>query len=99
MRGHMSKKPSQNPAPRVNQGGLLPGSEGEAAPGLRGRETPQKGDENALPIRKGWGSKMVRWLEAVDRGSVIAWKAVEWGLMIFIGLSWLIFALLAMILG
>jgi hypothetical protein len=41
----------------------------------------------------------VRWLEAVDRGSVVAWKAFEWGLTIFIGLSWLILALLAMILG
>jgi hypothetical protein len=38
-------------------------------------------------------------LEAVDRGSVVAWKAVEWGLTIFIGLSWLFFALLAMALG
>jgi hypothetical protein len=41
---------AKDPAPRVNQGGLLPGSMGEAAPGLRGRETPQKGDERTLPI-------------------------------------------------
>jgi hypothetical protein len=48
----------EDPAPRVNQGGLLPGSMGEAAPGLRGRETPQKGDERTLPIG-GRGSKIV----------------------------------------
>jgi hypothetical protein len=40
----------QDPAPGVNQGGLLPGYVGEAAPSLRGRETPLKGDESALPI-------------------------------------------------
>jgi hypothetical protein len=40
----------EDPAPWVNQGGLLPGYMGEAAPGLRGRETPQKGDERTLPI-------------------------------------------------
>jgi hypothetical protein len=28
---------------------------GETAPGLRGRETPQKGGENALPIEEGLG--------------------------------------------
>jgi hypothetical protein len=28
---------------------------GETAPGLRGRETPQKGGENALPIKEGLG--------------------------------------------
>ena len=42
----------EDPAPRVEvnpQGGLLPGYVGEAAPGLRGRETPLKGDESALP--------------------------------------------------
>jgi hypothetical protein len=43
----------QDPAPGVNQGGLLPGSEGEAAPSLQGRETPQKGDESTLPVRGG----------------------------------------------
>jgi hypothetical protein len=48
----------EDPAPGVNQGGLLPGSEGETAPGLRGRETPQKGDERTLPIG-GRGSKIV----------------------------------------
>jgi hypothetical protein len=47
----------QDPAPGVNQGGLLPGSEGEAAPSLQGRETPQKGDESTLPVRR--GSKIV----------------------------------------
>jgi hypothetical protein len=36
---------------------------------------------------------MVRWLEAVDRGSVVAWKAVEWGLVIVLGLVfWLLIA-------
>jgi hypothetical protein len=42
----------EDPAPRVEgnpQGGLLPGYVGEAAPSLRGRETPLKGDESALP--------------------------------------------------
>jgi hypothetical protein len=52
----------QDPAPGVKgqtpQGGLLPGSMGEAVPSLQGRETPQKGDENALPIG-GRGSKIV----------------------------------------
>jgi hypothetical protein len=85
----MSEKPSQVPAPGAT-GGAGPGS-----PNL-GRPAPQ----DTLPIRKeGWGSRIVRWLEAVDRGSVVAWKAFEWGLTIFIGLSWLILALLAMILG
>jgi hypothetical protein len=96
----MNPSLDKDPAPGVQgvnpQGGLLPGLEGEAAPGLRGRETPQKGGENALPIKEGWGSRIVR---AVDRGSVVAWKAFEWGLTIFIGLSWLFFALLAMALG
>jgi len=35
------------------QGGLPPGSEGEAAPGLRGRETLTTGDENTPPIGRG----------------------------------------------
>jgi hypothetical protein len=48
----------EDPAPGVNRGGLLPGSMGEVAPGLRGRETPQKGDERTLPIG-GRGSKIV----------------------------------------
>ena len=48
----------EDPAPGVDQGGLLPGSEGEAAPSLQGRETPQKGDERTLPIG-GRGSKIV----------------------------------------
>jgi hypothetical protein len=43
----------QDPAPGVNQGGLLPGLKGEAAPSLQGRETPQKGDESTLPVRRG----------------------------------------------
>jgi hypothetical protein len=99
----MNPSLDKDPAPGVQgvtpQGGLLPGLEGEAAPGLRGRETPQKGCENALPIKEGWGSRIARWYEAIDRGSVVAWKAFEWGLTIFIGLSWLIFALLALALG
>jgi hypothetical protein len=32
---------------------------GETAPGLRGRETPQKGDRRTLPIGGGRGSKIV----------------------------------------
>jgi hypothetical protein len=40
----------QDPAPGVDQGGLLPGSEGEAAPGLQGRETLTTGDKNSKPI-------------------------------------------------
>jgi len=37
-------------APGVNQGGLLPGYMGEAAPGLQGRETLTTGDKSTLPI-------------------------------------------------
>jgi hypothetical protein len=47
--GHGEK----DPAPGVNQGGLLPGSMGEAAPSLRGRETLATGDKNTLPIGRG----------------------------------------------
>jgi hypothetical protein len=39
-------------APGVNQGGLLPGYMGEAAPGLQGRETLTAGDKRTLPIRR-----------------------------------------------
>jgi hypothetical protein len=48
----------EDPAPGVNQGGLLPGYMGEAAPGLQGRETPTTGDKNTLPIG-GRGGKIV----------------------------------------
>jgi hypothetical protein len=47
----------QNPAPGVNQGGLPPGSMGEAAPSLQGRETLAAGDKSTLPI--GRRGKMV----------------------------------------
>jgi hypothetical protein len=43
----------EDPAPRVEgnpQGGLLPGSTGEAAPGLRGGETLATGDKSTLPV-------------------------------------------------
>jgi hypothetical protein len=40
-------------APGVNQGGLLPGYVGEAAPGLQGRETLATGGKNTLPIGRG----------------------------------------------
>jgi hypothetical protein len=41
----------QEPAPGVNQGGLLPGSMGEAAPSLQGRETLEiMGDKRTLPV-------------------------------------------------
>jgi hypothetical protein len=40
----------QDLAPGVNQGGLLPGYMGEAAPGLRGRETLATGDKSTLPV-------------------------------------------------
>ena len=47
----------KDPAPRVQgnnpQGGLLPGSMGEAAPSLRGRETLAIGDKSTLPIGRG----------------------------------------------
>jgi hypothetical protein len=49
---------AKDPAPRVNQGGLLPGSMGEAAPSLQGRETLTTGDKRTLPIG-GRGSKIV----------------------------------------
>jgi hypothetical protein len=58
----MNPSLDKDPAPGVQgvnpQGGLLPGLEGETAPGLRGRETPFKGGENALPIKEGWGSRI-----------------------------------------
>jgi hypothetical protein len=41
---------AKDPAPGVNQGGLLPGSEGEAAPGLQGREALATGDKRTLPV-------------------------------------------------
>jgi hypothetical protein len=43
----------EDPAPRVEgnpQGGLLPGSMGEAAPGLQGRETLTTGDKKTLSV-------------------------------------------------
>jgi hypothetical protein len=48
----------EDPAPGVNQGGLLPGYMGEAAPGLRGRETLATGGKSTLPIG-GRGGKIV----------------------------------------
>jgi hypothetical protein len=55
-RGHGGEGPGPGafegrPAPRPGRG--------ETAPGLRGRETPQKGDRRALPIDVGRGSKIV----------------------------------------
>jgi hypothetical protein len=45
---------AKDPAPGVNQGGLLPGYMGEAAPGLQGREAPLREQDRTLPIeRKG----------------------------------------------
>jgi hypothetical protein len=41
---------AKDPAPGVNQGGPLPGSEGEAAPGLQGREALATGDKRTLPV-------------------------------------------------
>jgi hypothetical protein len=71
-----------------------PGVKGGAGPGSPNLGRPVQQD--TLPIRKeGWGSRIVRWLEAVDRGSVVAWKAIEWGLTVFIGLSWWVLAVLA----
>jgi hypothetical protein len=53
----VTKTMAKDPAPGVEgenpQGGPLPGSEGEAAPGLQGRETPTTGDKNTLPIMRG----------------------------------------------
>jgi len=53
----MTLRHGEDLAPEVQgnnpQGGLLPGYVGEAAPGLRGRETPETGEKKTLPIRRG----------------------------------------------
>jgi hypothetical protein len=46
----VEKTVAKDPAPGVNQGGLLPGYMGEAAPGLQGREALATGDKRTLPI-------------------------------------------------
>jgi hypothetical protein len=81
------KKPSQDPAPGV-KGGAGPGS-----PNL-GRPAPQ----DALPIKEGWGSKTLQLVQTLENDPLLR-KAIEWGLTVFIGLSWWVLALLAMILG
>jgi hypothetical protein len=55
-RGHGA----EGPGPGAFEGRPAPGpGRGETAPGLRGRETPQKGDRHTLPIDVGRGSKIV----------------------------------------
>jgi hypothetical protein len=53
----VEKTVASDPAPGVQginpQGGLPPGSEGEAAPSLQGRETLATGDKSTLPIGRG----------------------------------------------
>jgi hypothetical protein len=50
----MNPSPDEDPAPGVQgvnpQGGLLPGLEGEATPGLQGREALATGDKRTLPV-------------------------------------------------
>jgi hypothetical protein len=53
----VEKTVASGPAPGVNQGGLLPGYMGEAAPSLQGRETLVTGNKSSPPI--GRGGKMV----------------------------------------
>jgi hypothetical protein len=55
---------AKDPAPGVNQGGLLPGSEGEAAPGLQGREALATGDKRTLPVE---GNGVTRFICDVHR--------------------------------
>jgi hypothetical protein len=51
---------AEDPGPGAFEGRPAPGpGRGETAPGLRGRETPQKGDRRTLPIGGGRGSKIV----------------------------------------
>jgi hypothetical protein len=45
---------AKDPAPGVNQGGLLPGYMGEAAPGLQGREALLWEQDGTLPIEGKW---------------------------------------------
>jgi hypothetical protein len=50
----------EGPGPGAFEGRPAPGpGRGETAPGLRGRETPQKGDRRTLPIDVGRGRKIV----------------------------------------
>lgn len=46
----VEKTVAKDPAPGVNQGGLLPGYMGEATPGLQGREALATGDKRTLPV-------------------------------------------------
>jgi hypothetical protein len=50
--------------------------------------------QDTLPIKKGWGSKMFRWLWTLENDPLLR-KAIECGLTVFIGLSWWVLAVLA----
>jgi hypothetical protein len=78
----MLKKPSQDQIP-------APGAMGGAGPGSPNLGCPVQQD--TLPIKKGWGSKLLWTLE----NDPLLRKAIECGLTDFIGLSWWVLAVLA----
>jgi hypothetical protein len=69
-----------------------PGVKGGAGPGSPNLGCPVQQD--TLPIKKGWGSKMFRWLWTLENDPLLR-KAIEWILVIFLGLSWWVLEMLA----
>jgi hypothetical protein len=92
----MSKKPSQDPVSR----GLAVSTAGTACVRANGGDAPipqrretlgEEGSSETLPIKEGWGSKLLWTLE----NDPLLRKAIECGLTDFIGLSWWVLAVLA----
>jgi hypothetical protein len=81
----MLKKPSQDQVP-------APGAMGGAGPGSPNLGCPVQQD--TLPIKKGWGSKMLQLVQTLENDPLLR-KAIEWILVIFLGLSWWVLAMLA----
>jgi len=79
------KKPSQDQVP-------APGAMGGAGPGSPNLGCPVQQD--TLPIKKGWGSKMLQLVQTLENDPLLR-KAIEWILVIFLGLSWWVLAVLA----
>jgi hypothetical protein len=69
-----------------------PGVKGGAGPGSPNLGRPVQQD--TLPIKKGWVSKMFRWLWTLENDPLLR-KAIEWILVIFLGLSWWVLEMLA----
>jgi hypothetical protein len=69
-----------------------PGAMGGAGPGSPTMGCPVQQD--TLPIKKGWGSKMLQSLQTLENDPLLR-KAIEWILVIFLGLSWWVLEMLA----